>query len=95
VRLIAASLSITLLVLSACSPKVPPPPSKIEGPSVDKLTHEELMAALQECDLYGAHDDPRVRYTERYCAAVTSAHAMEGFTTKSTAKVDPSLPRLH
>jgi hypothetical protein len=89
-----ATCLIASFALAACNPQAPVP-AKVDGPPVDGLTHDQLMAALQECDRYGAHDDPRVRYSERYCAAVTSAHAMEGFTTKSTAKVDQTAPRLH
>lgn len=89
-----ALISISL-VLTSCGSSTPTPPAKIEGPEVKALNHEQLMGALKECDQYGRHDDPRVKYTERYCAAVTSAHAMEGFTTKSTAPVDPNITRMH
>jgi len=68
---------------------------KIEGPDVKGLPHEQLMAVLHECHQYGSSDDPRVKYSVRYCSAAQSAHAMEGYAAPSSAVVDPNLNKLH
>jgi hypothetical protein len=68
---------------------------KIEGPSVNSLSHEQLMAVYSECTAFGRMDDPRVKYTTRYCSAVNSAQEMEGYASLSAAKVDPNSVRMH
>jgi hypothetical protein len=68
---------------------------KVEGPDVKSLSHDQLMAALHECHRFGGSDDPRVKYTVRYCSAAQSAHAMEGYAVPSAAPVDPSINKLH
>ena len=68
---------------------------KSEGPPVNTLPHEDLMAAYRECTKYGVIDDPKVKYTARYCAAVQAGHLAEGYTAPSTAKVDPTLNKMH
>jgi hypothetical protein len=68
---------------------------KVEGPDVKRLSHVELMEVLHECHRFGASDDPKVKYTVRYCSAAQSAHAMEGYAVPSAAPVDPSLNKLH
>lgn len=68
---------------------------KLEGPAVSTLSHDQLMAAYHECTHYGPIDDPKVKYTVRYCAAIQSAHLSEGYTAPGTAKVDPTLNKMH
>lgn len=68
---------------------------KIEGPPVNTLSHDQLMATLHECMQYGQIDDSKVKYTVQYCAAIQSAHLSEGYTNPSTAKVDPTLNKMH
>jgi hypothetical protein len=68
---------------------------KVEGPNVKTLSHEQLMDVLQECHRYGSSDDPKVKYTIGYCSAAQSAHAMEGYTTPSSAVADPTLTKMH
>jgi hypothetical protein len=89
----------TLLALSACGRSADPQSSarsgKMEGSDVKKLTHAELMAVLHECHQYGSSDDPRVKYSTSYCSAAQSAHSMEGYTTPSSAAVDPTLTKMH
>jgi len=68
---------------------------KMEGPPVNTLSHDQLMATYQECTRYGHIDDPKVKYTVQYCAAIQSAHLSEGYTNPSTAKVDPTLNKMH
>jgi hypothetical protein len=68
---------------------------KLEGPPVSTLLHDQLMAAYRECTQYGPIDDPKVKYTVRYCAAIQSAHLSEGYTAPGTAKVDPTLNKMH
>jgi hypothetical protein len=70
-------------------------PEKIEGPDVKTLSHDQLMSALHECHQYGSSDDPRVKYTIRYCSAVQSAHSMEGYSAPSSAVVDPTVNKVH
>jgi hypothetical protein len=53
------------------------------------------MAVLHECHQYGSSDDPKVKYTTRYCSAAQSAHAMEGYSTAGSAAVDPTANKLH
>jgi hypothetical protein len=53
------------------------------------------MAAYHECTQYGPIDDPKVKYTVSYCAAIQSARLSEGYTSFSTAKVDPTLNKMH
>jgi hypothetical protein len=68
---------------------------KSEGPAVGTLSHDQLMAAYYECTQYGRIDDAKVKYTVGYCAAIQSAHLSEGYTSSSTAKVDPTLNKMH
>lgn len=68
---------------------------KIEGPPTTTLSHDQLMAAYHECTQFGAIEDPKVKYTARYCAAIQVAHLSEGYTAPGTAKVDPTLNKLH
>jgi hypothetical protein len=68
---------------------------KLEGPPVSTLSHDQLMDAYHECTQYGRIDDPKVKYTVRYCAAIQSAHLSEGYTAPGTAKVDPTLNKMH
>lgn len=68
---------------------------KVTGPDAKTLSHDQLMDVLHECHRYGASDDPRVKYTIEYCSSAQSVHSMEGYTTRSSAAVDPSLNKLH
>jgi hypothetical protein len=68
---------------------------KSEGPPVNTLSHEQLMAAYRECTEYGPIDDPKVKYTVQYCAAIQAGHLSEGYTAPGTAKVDPTLNKMH
>lgn len=88
-----------LITLAGCGSGSPPAVSdsvqKIEGPDVKTLSHDDLMAVLDECYKYGPATDPKVKYTARYCSAAQSAHGMEGFTTPSTTPVDPTITKVH
>jgi hypothetical protein len=89
---------LSLAALAACgngAPSAPAPPEKIAGPNVKTLSHDDLMAVLHECHQYGSSDDPKVKYTIEYCSAAQSAHSMEGYTTPSSAPVDPTLNQMH
>jgi hypothetical protein len=68
---------------------------KSEGPPVNTLSHDQLMAAYRECTQYGPIDDPKVKYTARYCAAIQAGQLSEGYTAPGTAKVDPTLNKMH
>ena len=68
---------------------------KVSGPDAKSLSHEQLMDVLHECHRYGASDDPRVKYTIEYCSSAQIVHSMEGYSTPSSAVVDPSLNKLH
>lgn len=68
---------------------------KSEGPKISTLSHDQLLAAYHECTQYGRIDDAKVKYTVTYCAAIQSAHLSEGYTSSSTAKVDPTLNKMH
>jgi hypothetical protein len=68
---------------------------KLEGPPVGTLAHDQLMAAYHECTEYGPINDPKVKYTVRYCAAIQIARLSEGYTASGTAKVDPTLNKMH
>jgi hypothetical protein len=68
---------------------------KSDGPQVSTLSHDQLMAAYHECIQYGSIDDPKVKYSVRYCAAIQSAHLSEAYTSPGTAKVDPTLTKMH
>jgi hypothetical protein len=68
---------------------------KSEGPTISTLSHDQLMVAYHECTQYGPIDDPKVKYTVSYCAAIQSARLSEGYTSFSTAKVDPTLNKMH
>jgi hypothetical protein len=68
---------------------------KVEGPPVKGLSHEQLMTLYSECTAFGRMDDPRVKYTARYCSAVNSAQVMEGYASSSAAKVDPNPVKMH
>jgi hypothetical protein len=90
---------LAFAILSGCGPH---PEStdvrsagKVEGPAVKSLSHDQLMAVLHECHRYGSSDDPKVKYTTRYCSAAQSAHAMEGYSTAGSAAVDPTANKLH
>jgi hypothetical protein len=98
-------ISLSLFVLTACgrtnSPASPNDDAvsgvsgKIEGPAVNTLSHDGLQSTLAECMKYGKMDDPRVKYTSRYCSAVMSAHLSEGYTKAAHSNVDPNINRLH
>lgn len=85
------------LALAACGrgQSVSSPPGKVFGPDPRSLNHDQLMAIFHECHEFGQIDDPRVKYSMQYCANVESAHASEGWTTPSTATVDPTLNKVH
>jgi hypothetical protein len=68
---------------------------KSEGLPITALSHDQLLAVYRECTQYGQIDDPKVRYTARYCTSVQSAHLSEGFAVTSKAKVDPTLNKMH
>ncbi len=53
------------------------------------------MAAYHECTQYGPIDDPKVKYTAPYCAAVQSAQLSSGYTAPGSAKADPNLNPMH
>jgi len=59
------------------------------------MSHEQLMATYAECTRYGKMDDPRVKYTPRYCSAVNSAQEMEGYSAHSKRAVNPDPVKLH
>jgi hypothetical protein len=90
---------ISVAGLCACErgsqPAIVETPGKVDGPNVKTLSHDQLMDAYHDCTQYGAIDDPKVKYTVRYCAAVQSAHLSEGYTAPGTAKVDPTLNKMH
>jgi len=89
--------AITLVLLNACGRG--PAPSvtagKIEGAPASSLSHEQLIEAYADCVRFGRMDDPRVRYTPRYCSAVMSAHLGEGYTSVGKPNADPSINRVH
>ena len=89
--------ALALLSLAACGQPsaVSTPAGKTDGPPVDSLSHEQLMAAYHECTQYGPIDDPKVKYTAPYCAAVQSAQLSSGYTAPGSAKVDPNLNPMH
>jgi hypothetical protein len=68
---------------------------KSEGPGVNTLSHDQLIAIYQECTQYGQIDDPGVPYTPRYCASIQSAHLSEGDAAVGKPKVDPTLNKMH
>jgi hypothetical protein len=81
-----------VLILAGCGHQAPPPAGdRLEGPPVESLSHEQLMATYAECTRYGKMDDPRVKYTQRYCSAVNSAQEIEGYSVhrKRTVSSDP------
>lgn len=93
-------LVLVLALVAGCgrhpeSSAAPAAADKIEGPAIKSLSHGELMAVLHECHQYGSSDDPKVKYTTRYCSAAQSAHAMEGYAPPSGVPFEstPSLPR--
>jgi hypothetical protein len=89
--------AIILVLLNACS-RGPAPPStvgQIEGPPASSLSHEQLTEAYADCVRFGRMDDPRVRYTARYCSAVMSAHLAESYSSPGKSNADPSINRVH
>ena len=88
---------LVFLSLVACRQPsaVSTPADKTNGPPVGSLSHEQLMAAYHECTQYGQIDDPKVKYTAQYCAAVQSAQLSSGYTAPGSAKVDPQLNPMH
>ena len=77
---------------------LPPEPStagKIEGPAVRSLATAQLDEALKECMRYGKMDDPKVKYTPRYCSAVMSEHLQAGYTKTAPSKADPTITPMH
>ena len=92
-------LLFAMVAIGACGGGNPDLPQssnqKIVGPSVKTLSHDQLMDVVHECHRYGASDDPRVKYSISYCSAAQNAHSMEGYSTPSSAVVDPSLNKLH
>ncbi len=90
-------LAIALLNMTGCGGSTVSVTSteKSEGPPVNSLSHDQLMVTHRECTQYGQIDDPKVKYTVRYCAAIQSAHLSEGYTNPSTTKVDPTLNKIH
>lgn len=91
------SFAMTFLTLVGCGSDTTTSAQggKSEGPSVNTLSHDQLMAAYHECTQYGRIDDAQVKYSVGYCAAIQSAHLSEGYTSSGTAKVDPTLNRMH
>src|SRR5580698_9948269 len=91
-------LFVCILVgaLQGCDRPPPPPPmeasdrGKIEGPDVALLSRAQLESTLKECMQYGRTDDPRVKYTPRYCSAVMTAHLRLRDDPASSAPVDPA-----
>ena len=90
-------IAICSLALTGCSRSSPPASAtdKVVGPDPRSLSHEQLMAIFHECHAFGQIDDSRVKYSMPYCASVETAHASEGWTTPSSAAVDPKLNGLH
>jgi hypothetical protein len=68
---------------------------KVEGPSINTLSHEQLMGFYAECTQYGRMDDPKVKYTAHYCSAVNRAQEMEGYSKHTPRPVDPNPLKLH
>ncbi len=71
------------------------PTGKADGPPIETLSGSQLLAAYQDCTRYGQIEDPRVKYTAPYCAAVQSAQLSNGYSDKGTASVDPKLNPMH
>jgi hypothetical protein len=69
--------------------------AKIEGPDIKSLSHDQLISIYKECTQYGRIDDPRVKYTVSYCAAIQGAQLSEGYTAPGTTKVDPEITKMH
>jgi hypothetical protein len=69
--------------------------NKREGPELKGLSLEQLQAIDATCRTYGSTEDPRVIYTSQYCADALIATLNAGYTRRSSAKVDPTLPPLH
>jgi hypothetical protein len=92
-------ISLFAVLLAGCdtgaSPVVSMNPEKLEGPPVTGLTHEQLMSFYSECTTYGRMDDPRVKYSARYCSAISSAQQMEGYSKAAVPKVDPNPVKMH
>lgn len=88
---------VLLMSLTACGKPstVSLPVGKTDGPAVRSLSSQQLLAVYQDCTRYGQIDDRRVRYTAQYCASVQSAELSSGYTAPGTARVDPTLNRLH
>jgi hypothetical protein len=88
---------VLAIAVSACGrgPSASNPAEKALGPNPHSLDHDQLIAIVQECHAFGQIDDPRGKYSIEYCASVDSAHASEGWSTPSTATVDPKRNGLH
>jgi hypothetical protein len=67
----------------------------MEGPDIKSLSHDQLISTYKECTQYGQIDDPRVKYTVPYCAAIQVAQLSEGYTAPGTGKVDPDITKMH
>jgi len=98
----ALLITLSLVVLAACGRPEAASSSgetasggQVEGPPVSSLSHEQLQSMLAECMRYGKMDDPRVKYTSRYCSGVMSAHLQDGYGKSAPSAVDPSVTRLH
>ena len=58
------------VVVSSCGGKPSTPAAKIDSPSVDQLSAQQLEAITTACFEYHDLDDPRVPYTHAYCSQV-------------------------
>jgi hypothetical protein len=84
-------------LLSSCGRNAPNTTvnSKMEGPDIKSLSHDQLISIYKECTQYGRIDDPRVKYTVSYCAAIQGAQLSAGYTAPGTTKVDPEITKMH
>ena len=90
-------MAVATLLLSACGAPNSEVPAigKAEGPDIKSLSHEQVIALYQECTRYGRIDDPKVKYTVPYCAAIQSAQLSAGYAAPGTATVDPTITKMH
>jgi hypothetical protein len=97
VRHLPIIVSLCFAGLAGCGrePAVGTPVGKVSGPPIQSLNHDQLMAIFHECHQFGQVDDARVKYTIPYCVSVDTAQSAEGWTTPKSAKVDPTLNKLH
>src|SRR5450631_1852407 len=90
-------MAVATLLLSACGARDSnvTAAGKVEGPDIKSLSHDQVIALYQECTRYGRIDDPKVKYTVPYCAAIQSAQLSAGYSAPGTAKVDPTITPMH